>query len=160
MQVQVVKKKKSAVKLAAVFYVIALALMPMFVYAQQAGQQQQAGVTETKFWQELATGIVKFMKTMLAIAFWGSTSLLFVYAVIGWIGPTKFTRLGALYDFIDTIKGWLLATFVITAGIVGLITGFSAIVGAFGGKAEINAVQVLTDLLIKPIQELVGITQG
>ncbi|MEM0464565.1 MAG: hypothetical protein QW247_11565 [Pyrobaculum sp.] len=159
MQVQVVKKKAKSGKdkktaLAAVLYVIALALMPMFVYAQQQD------VTKTEFWEGLAKGVVTFMKTMLAIAFWGSLALLLVYAVVSWLGPTKFTRLGAMYDFIDTVKGWLLATFIITAGIVGLITGFTAITSAFGGSANVNAVDVLTNLLIKPITDMIGITQG
>lgn len=141
-------------------YVIAvalIALMPMFIYAQQAGQQQQqaANVTSTDFWKGVATGVVGFMKTMLAIAFWGSLALLLVYAVVSWLGPTKFTRLGAMYDFIDTVKGWLLAVFVISAGIVGLITGFSAIVGAFGGQASVNAVDVLRSLLIDPVTSMI-----
>lgn len=162
MQVQVVKKKAKSGKdkktaLAAVFYVIALALMPVLAQAQQAGQQD---VTKTEFWEGLAKGAVTFMKTMLAIAFWGSLALLLVYAVVSWLGPTKFTRLGAMYDFIDTVKGWLLATFIITAGIVGLITGFTAITSAFGGSANVNAVDVLTNLLIKPITDMIGITQG
>ncbi|MEM1598792.1 MAG: hypothetical protein QXP31_03665 [Pyrobaculum sp.] len=164
MQVQVLKKKKSAVKLAAVFYVIALAFMPMFVYAQtnKAGNAtgNATSVVSTDFWKGVATNAVTFMKTTLAIAFWGSLALLLVYAVISWIGPTKFTRLGALYDFVDTIKSWLLATFVIAAGIVGLIAGFTAITGAFGAQANISPVNVLTDLLIKPVQNLIGITQG
>lgn len=162
MQVQVVKKKAKGGKdkkiaLAAVYYIIALALMPVLVQAQQAGQQD---VTKTEFWEGLAKGAVTFMKTTLAIAFWGSLALLLVYAVISWIGPTKFTRLGALYDFVDTIKSWLLATFVIAAGIVGLIAGFTAITGAFGAQANVSPANVLNELLVKPVQNLIGITQG
>ncbi|MEL9990472.1 MAG: hypothetical protein QXP98_01015 [Thermoproteus sp.] len=116
------------------------------------------GVTSAGWWQNTAKNIVNFMRDILAAAFWGSLALLLMYAILTWIGPTKFTRLGAMYDFIDTVKGWLLAVFVISAGIVGLVAGISAITGAFGVQTTVNPAQVLHDLLVQPILQAFGIS--
>lgn len=79
-----------------------------------------------------------------------------LYAIISWIGPTKFTRLGAVYDFIDTIKGWLVATFAITAGLVGLIAGINAIFSAFGGGNVADTAVLLKQLLVDPLQNVIS----
>ncbi|MEL9990583.1 MAG: hypothetical protein QXP98_00450 [Thermoproteus sp.] len=142
---------------------VAAVLTAALAYAQTAtsstttAANATAGVTSAGWWQTTAQNVVNFMKGVLAAAFWGSLALLLMYAILTWLGPTKFTRLGAMYDFIDTVKGWLLAVFIVSAGIVGLVAGISAITGAFGVQATVSPAQVLNDLLVKPILQALGL---
>jgi len=145
---------------------IALALAAL-VLAQFALAQTQpttpasggggGGVTDVQFWQNIASGVGKWLRTMFAIAFWSSVILLVFYAIMTNIGPTKFTRLTALVDFIENVKTVLLGIFVFTAATTGIIAGVAAIAQAFGASFGVSPVQVIDALIFRPIAEMIGV---
>jgi len=137
---------------------IALALAAL-VLAQFA-LAQTPEVTNTDFWKGIASGVGKWLRTIFAIAFWTSVILLVFYAIMTNVGPTKFTRLSALVDFIENVKTVLLGIFVFTASVTGIIAGVAAIAEAFGTSLGVSAVDVVNALIFKPIAEMIGVVTG
>jgi len=113
------------------------------------------GVTDVQFWQNIASGVGKWLRAIFAIAFWTSVILLVFYAIMTNVGPTKFTRLTALVDFIENVKTVLLGIFVFTASVTGIVAGVAAIAQAFGASFGVSPVQVIDALIFKPIAEMV-----
>jgi len=132
---------------------IALALAAL-VLAQLA-LAQTADVTKTEFWQGIAQGVGLWLRTIFAIAFWSSVILLVFYAIMTNVGPTKFTRLTALVDFIENVKTVLLGIFVFTASVTGIVAGVAAIANAFGASFGVSPIDVVNALIFKPIAEMV-----
>jgi len=135
---------------------IALAVL---VLAQLA--LAQADVTSTEFWQNIAQGVGLWLRTIFAIAFWSSVILLVFYAIMTNIGPTKFTRLTALVDFIENVKTVLLGIFVFTASVTGIVAGVAAVAQAFGATFNVSPIDVVNALIFEPIARMVtGVITG
>jgi len=139
---------------------IAALAIAALVLAQLALAQATSGVTDVQFWQNIASGVGKWLRTIFAIAFWTSVILLVFYAIMTNVGPTKFTRLTALVDFIENVKTVLLGIFVFTASVTGIVAGVAAIAQTFGASFGVSPVQVIDALIFRPIAEMIGVVTG
>jgi len=139
----------------------ALALAALVV-AQLALAQTNGtgGVTSVEFWQNIASGVGKWLRAIFAIAFWTSLILLVFYAIMTQVAPSKVFRLGALVDLIESVKTVLLGIFVFTASVTGIIAGVAAIANAFGASFGVSPIDVVNALIFQPIVDMVKVATG
>jgi len=136
--------------------IAALVLAQLALAANNATTGGGGGdVTDVQFWQNIASGVGKWLRTIFAIAFWASVILLVFYAIMTNVGPTKFTRLTALVDFIENVKTVLLGIFVFTASVTGIVAGVAAIAQTFGATFNVSPIDVVNALIFQPITDMV-----
>nr|8DFT_A Chain A, Pilin protein [Pyrobaculum calidifontis]8DFT_B Chain B, Pilin protein [Pyrobaculum calidifontis]8DFT_C Chain C, Pilin protein [Pyrobaculum calidifontis]8DFT_D Chain D, Pilin protein [Pyrobaculum calidifontis]8DFT_E Chain E, Pilin protein [Pyrobaculum calidifontis]8DFT_F Chain F, Pilin protein [Pyrobaculum calidifontis]8DFT_G Chain G, Pilin protein [Pyrobaculum calidifontis]8DFT_H Chain H, Pilin protein [Pyrobaculum calidifontis]8DFT_I Chain I, Pilin protein [Pyrobaculum calidifo len=111
--------------------------------------------TSVEFWQNIASGVGKWLRAIFAIAFWSSLILLTFYAIMTQVAPSKVFRLGALVDLIESVKTVLLGIFVFTASVTGIIAGVAAIANAFGASFAVSPIDVVNALIFQPIVDMV-----
>jgi len=118
------------------------------------------GVTSVEFWQNIASGVGKWLRAIFAIAFWASFILLVFYAIMTQAAPSKVFRVAALVDLIESVKTVLLGIFVFTASVTGLVAGVAAIANAFGASFGVSPVDVVNALIFQPIVDMVKVATG
>jgi len=117
-------------------------------------------VTSVEFWQNIASGVGKWLRLMFAIAFWASFILLVFYAIMTQAAPSKVFRVAALVDLIESVKTVLLGIFVFTASVTGLVAGVAAIANAFGASFGVSPIDVVNALIFQPIVDMVKVATG
>jgi len=139
---------------------MALAALVLAQLALAANSTATGGVTDVQFWQGIASGVGKWLRTIFAIAFWTSLILLTFYAIMTQVAPSKVFRLGALVDLIESVKTVLLGIFVFTASVTGVVAGVAAIANAFGASFGVSLVDVVNALIFQPIVDMVKVATG
>jgi len=141
---------------------LALAALVLAQLALAANNTATGGgdVTSVEFWQNIASGVGKWLRLMFAIAFWASFILLVFYAIMTQAAPSKVFRVAALVDLIESVKTVLLGIFVFTASVTGLVAGVAAIANAFGASFGVSPVDVVNALIFQPIVDMVKVATG
>jgi len=142
------------------FAAVALAALVLAQLALAQATNATGGVTSVEFWQNIASGVGKWLRAIFAIAFWSSLILLVFYAIMTQVAPSKVFRLGALVDLIESVKTVLLGIFVFTASVTGIVAGVAAIANAFGASFGVSPIDVVNALIFQPIVDMVKVATG
>jgi len=139
-----VKKEveEKAVAVATLF----MMLLAVAAYAQQADVPKE--VQAVGDWARLAIKTIQFL---LALGFWGAVGILLYHAVFAKLAPTRFQRLGALWDALERAKDVLISMGWLFLLIYGIYAGLGYFAALGGGAAAPDPVKMFVELFINPI---------
>ena len=150
------KAEKKAVKakkvvVAALLLFVALAA---FVHAQTTGNttankgNATAIVNQIKDWTVGGVGLVV---TLFGVMFWAAVGIAIFHIAVSYIAPTRFQRLGAMWDAVERAKDIAIGLAVLFAIFYGIMAAASAISGNFNTN---TAWDLFVKIVSKPLVEL------
>jgi len=147
-KVKAVKAKKAVV--AALLLFVALAA---FVHAQTATNTAAKGnateiVNQIKDWTVGGVGLVV---TLFGTMFWAAVGIAIFHIAMSYIAPTRFQRLGAMWDAVERAKDIAIGLAVLFAVFYGVMAAASAISGNFNTN---TAWDLFVKIVSKPLVEL------
>jgi hypothetical protein len=149
-----VKAKKAVV--AALLLFVALAA---FVHAQTTTNTNTATTTPTagnateivnqiKDW---STGGVGLVVTLFGAMFWVAVGIAIFHIAVSYIAPTRFQRLGAMWDAVERAKDIAIGLAVLFAIFYGVMAAAATITGNFSTS---TAWDLFVKIVSKPLVEL------
>ena len=142
-----VKAKKAVA--AALLLFVALAA---FVEAQQATNATKGNATEVvnqiKDWSVGGVGLVV---TFFGAMFWAAVGIAIFHLAVSYIAPTRFQRLGAMWDAVERAKDIAIGLAVLFAIFYGIMAAAAAITGNFSTS---TAWDLFVKIVSKPLVEL------
>jgi len=145
-----VKAKKAVVATLLLFVVLAAG----FAYAQNAtsGNQTKSGadkvVGEITGW---ATGGAGLVITLFGAMFWAAVGIAIFHIAMSYIAPTRFQRLGAMWDAVERAKDIAIGLAVLFAIFYGIMATASIISGQFSSE---KAWELFANIVSKPFTDL------
>jgi hypothetical protein len=150
------KKAKKAVAAAALLLFVALAA---FVHAQTATNTNTATTTPTagnatevvnqiKDWSVGGVGLVV---TLFGAMFWAAVGIAIFHLAVSYIAPTRFQRLGAMWDAVERAKDIAIGLAVLFAIFYGIMAVAASITGNFNTS---TAWDLFVKIVSKPLVEL------
>ncbi len=136
------KKAKKAV-VAALLLFVALAA---FVEAQTGDASKV--VDEITGW---TTGGVGLVVTLFGAMFWAAVGIAIFHLAVSYIAPTRFQRLGAMWDAVERAKDIAIGLAVLFAIFYGIMAAAAAITGNFSTS---TAWDLFVKIVSKPLVEL------
>jgi hypothetical protein len=152
-------EKKKAVAVAALLLFVALAA---FVHAQQATATNTAAkgnatkvVNEVTGWTVGGLGLVV---TLFGAMFWAAVGIAIFHIAMSYIAPTRFQRLGAMWDAVERMKDVAIGLAVLFAVFYGVMAAGAVISGNFSTE---KAWDLFVKIVSKPLVDLYNqITQA
>ena len=148
------KEKAKAVKAkkvvaAALLLFVALAA---FVEAQQAANATKGNATkivgEVTGWTVGGLGLVV---TLFGTMFWAAVGIAIFHIAVSYIAPTRFQRLGAMWDAVERAKDIAIGLAVLFAIFYGVMAAGAAISGNFSTE---KAWDLFVKIVSKPLVDL------
>jgi hypothetical protein len=157
-----VKAKKAVA--AALLLLLALAV---FVEAQNTQQGTQAGNNRatagnaTKVVEDItgwAVGGLGLVVTLFGAMFWAAVGIAIFHIAVSYLAPTRFQRLGAMWDAVERAKDIAIGLAVLFAIFYGVMAAGAVISGNFSTQ---QAWDLFVKIVSKPLVELYNqITQA
>jgi len=151
-------KAKKAVKAVVVALLLFVALAAGFAYAQTTTQTATSGnktkgnadqvVGEITGW---ATGGAGLAITFFGAMFWGAVAIAVFHIAVSYIAPTRFQRLGAMWDAIERAKDIAIGLAVLFVIFYGIMATVSIISGQFSTE---KAWELFAYIVSKPFKDL------
>ena len=144
-----VKAKKAVA--AALLLFMALAA---FVHAQTATATNATAGNATKIvgqLQDWTVGGVGLVVTLFGVMFWAAVGIAIFHIAVSYIAPTRFQRLGAMWDAVERAKDIAIGLAVMFAIFYGVMAAASAISGNFNTN---TAWELFVKIVSKPLVEL------
>jgi len=148
-----VKAKKAVVAALLLFVVLA-----GFAYAQNTAQNATSGnktkgnadkvVGEITGW---ATGGAGLVITLFGAMFWAAVAIAIFHIAMSYIAPTRFQRLGAMWDAVERAKDIAIGLAVLFAIFYGVMAAAATITGRFSTE---TAWDLFVNIVSKPLVEL------
>jgi len=142
-----VKAKKAVV--AALLLFVALAA---FVEAQQAANATKGNATkivgEITGWTVGGLGLVV---TLFGAMFWAAVGIAIFHIAVSYIAPTRFQRLGAMWDAVERMKDIAIGLAVLFAVFYGVMAAGAVISGNFSTE---KAWDLFVKIVSKPLVDL------
>jgi hypothetical protein len=143
-------KKAKKVVVAALLLFVALAA---FVHAQTTTTTATAGnateiVNQIKDWSVGGVGLVV---TLFGAMFWAAVGIAIFHLAVSYIAPTRFQRLGAMWDAVERAKDIAIGLAVLFAIFYGIMAAAAAITGNFSTS---TAWDLFVKIVSKPLVEL------
>jgi len=142
-----VKAKKAVA--AALLLFVALAA---FVEAQQATNATKGNATkvvgEITGW---ATGGAGLVITLFGAMFWAAVAIAIFHIAVSYIAPTRFQRLGAMWDAVERAKDIAIGLAVLFIIFYGIMAAAATITGQFSTE---KAWDLFVKIVSKPLVEL------
>jgi hypothetical protein len=142
-----VKAKKAVA--AALLLFVALAA---FVEAQQATNATKGNATkivgEVTSWTVGGLGLVV---TLFGAMFWAAVGIAIFHIAVSYIAPTRFQRLGAMWDAVERMKDIAIGLAVLFAVFYGVMAAGAAISGDFSTE---KAWDLFAKIVSKPLVDL------
>jgi len=154
------KEKAKAVKAkkAVVVALLLFVALAAFVYAQQTATNTATNtaakgnatniVNEIKDW---ATGGAGLMITLFGAMFWAAVAIAIFHIAMSYIAPTRFQRLGAMWDAVERAKDIAIGLAVLFAIFYGIMAAAATITGQFSTE---KAWDLFVKIVSKPLEEL------
>jgi len=149
-----VKAKKAVVVVLLLFVVLAAG----FAYAQNTAQNATSGnqtrgnadkiVGEITGW---ATGGVGLVITLFGAMFWAAVGIAIFHIAVSYIAPTRFQRLGAMWDAVERMKDIAIGLAVLFVIFYGLMAAAATITGQFSTE---TAWDLFVKIVSKPLVDL------
>jgi hypothetical protein len=136
-------KKAKKVVAAALLLFVALAA---FVEAQTGDASKV--VDEITGW---TTGGVGLVVTLFGAMFWAAVGIAIFHLAVSYIAPTRFQRLGAMWDAVERAKDIAIGLAVLFAIFYGIMAAAAAITGNFSTS---TAWDLFVKIVSKPLVEL------
>ena len=142
-----VKAKKAAVVALLLFVVLAA-----FAHAQTATQTASGNITKgsaDKIVSEItgwATGGAGLMITLFGAMFWAAVGIALFHLAVSYIAPSRFQRLGAMWDAIERAKDIAIGLAVLFVIFYGIMAAAATITGRF-------STEMAWDLFIKIVSK-------
>jgi hypothetical protein len=142
-------EKKKAVAVAALLLLFAT----VFTYAQTATNTVAKGnatkvVEEIKGWTVGGLGLVV---TIFGIMFWAAVGIAIFHIAMSYIAPTRFQRLGAMWDAVERAKDIAIGLAVMFAIFYGVMATGAVISGNFSTE---KAFDLFVNIVTKPFVDL------
>ncbi|NAZ34986.1 MAG: hypothetical protein GU356_12040 [Pyrobaculum sp.] len=147
-------KAKKAVVVALLLFVVLAA----FVHAQTTTQAATSGnktkgsadkiVGEVTGW---ATGGAGLMITLFGAMFWAAVGIAIFHIAVSYIAPTRFQRLGAMWDAVERAKDIAIGLAVLFVIFYGIMAAAATITGEFSTE---TAWDLFVKIVSKPLVEL------
>jgi len=146
-------KEKKAVK--AVAAALLLLFVTAFVEAQTAADTNAAAkgnatkvVGEITGWTVGGLGLVV---TLFGAMFWAAVGIAIFHIAVSYIAPTRFQRLGAMWDAVERMKDVAIGLAVLFAVFYGVMAAGAAISGNFSTE---KAWELFVKIVSKPLVDL------
>jgi len=149
-----VKAKKAVVVALLLFVVLAAG----FAYAQNTAQNATSGnktkgsadkvVGEITGW---ATGGAGLVITLFGAMFWAAVGIAIFHIAVSYIAPTRFQRLGAMWDAVERAKDIAIGLAVLFIIFYGIMAAAATITGQFSTE---TAWDLFVKIVSKPLVEL------
>jgi hypothetical protein len=136
------KKAKKVVAAALLLFVTLAA----FVEAQTGDASKV--VDEITGW---TTGGVGLVVTLFGAMFWAAVGIAIFHIAVSYIAPTRFQRLGAMWDAVERAKDIAIGLAVLFAIFYGIMAAAAAITGNFSTS---TAWDLFVKIVSKPLVEL------
>jgi len=153
------KAGKKAKKVVAAALLLFVALAAGFAYAQtttntNAATNTAAKGNATKVVGEItgwATGGAGLMITLFGAMFWAAVGIAIFHLAVSYIAPTRFQRLGAMWDAIERAKDIAIGLAVLFIIFYGIMATASIITGDFSTE---KAWELFANIVSKPFKDL------
>jgi len=130
-----------------------------FVEAQAQNRTQAGNITATagdaskvvddiKGW---TTGGVGLVVTLFGAMFWAAVGIAIFHIAVSYIAPTRFQRLGAMWDAVERAKDIAIGLAVLFAIFYGIMAAAATITGNFNTS---TAWDLFVKIVSKPLVEL------
>jgi hypothetical protein len=150
------KDKAVKAKKAVVVALLLFVALAAFVHAQNtntATNTPTAG-NATKVVDEItgwATGGAGLMITLFGAMFWAAVGIAIFHLAVSYIAPTRFQRLGAMWDAVERAKDIAIGLAVLFAIFYGIMAVAATITGQFSTE---KAWDLFVKIVSKPLVEL------
>jgi len=149
------KEKAKAVKAKKAVAAAALLLLALaaFVHAQTTTTTSTPG-NATKVVDEItgwSVGGVGLVVTFFGAMFWAAVGIAIFHLAVSYIAPTRFQRLGAMWDAVERAKDIAIGLAVLFAIFYGIMAAAAAITGNFSTS---TAWDLFVKIVSKPLVEL------
>ena len=144
------KKVKKAVVVALLLFVALAA----FVHAQPTATNTAAKGNATNIVNEItgwATGGAGLVITLFGAMFWAAVAIAIFHVAISYIAPTRFQRLGAMWDAVERAKDIAIGLAVLFAIFYGIMAAAATITGQFTTE---TAWDLFVKIVSKPLVDL------
>ncbi len=146
-------KAKKAVVVAALLLFVALAA---FAHAQNTntGNNTAAKGNATKVVGEITgwtVGGLGLVVTFFGATFWAAVGIAIFHIAVSYLAPTRFQRLGAMWDAVERMKDVAIGLAVLFAGFYGLMAAGAIISGEFSTEL---AWRLFVAIVSKPLVDL------
>jgi len=144
------KKVKKAVVVALLLFVA----LAGFAYAQNATSGNKTKGNADKVVGEIAgwaTGGAGLMITLFGAMFWAAVAIAIFHIAMSYIAPTRFQRLGAMWDAVERAKDIAIGLAVLFAIFYGIMAAASIITGDFSTE---KAWELFSKIVSKPLVDL------
>jgi hypothetical protein len=146
------KKAKKAVAAAALL----LLFVAAFVHAQNTNTGNNTAtagnatniVNQIKDWSVGGVGLVV---TLFGAMFWAAVGIAIFHLAVSYIAPTRFQRLGAMWDAVERAKDIAIGLAVLFAIFYGIMAAAASITGNFNTN---TAWDLFVKIVSKPLVEL------
>ena len=146
------KKAKKAVAAAALLLLFAAT----FVHAQNTntGNNTATAGNATEIVKQIegwSVGGVGLVVTLFGAMFWAAVGIAIFHLAVSYIAPTRFQRLGAMWDAVERAKDIAIGLAVLFAIFYGIMAAAAAITGNFSTS---TAWDLFVKIVSKPLVEL------
>jgi len=144
-----VKAKKAVVVALLLFVVLA-----GFAYAQNATSGNKTKGSADKVVGEItgwATGGAGLVITLFGAMFWAAVGIAIFHIAMSYIAPTRFQRLGAMWDAVERAKDIAIGLAVLFIIFYGIMAAAATITGQFSTE---TAWDLFVKIVSKPLVEL------
>jgi len=145
------KGKKAVKVVAALLLFVALAA---FVHAQQTATNTAAKGNATKVVGEITgwtVGGLGMVVTLFGAMFWAAVGIAIFHIAVSYIAPTRFQRLGAMWDAVERMKDVAIGLAVLFAVFYGVMAAGAVISGNFSTE---KAWELFVKIVSKPLVDL------
>jgi hypothetical protein len=145
------KGKKAVAVAAALLLFVALAV---FVHAQTAANATAAKGNATKVVDELkgwTVGGLGLVVTLFGVMFWAAVGIAIFHIAMSYIAPTRFQRLGAMWDAVERAKDIAIGLAVLFAIFYGVMAAGAVISGNFSTE---KAFDLFVKIVTKPFVDI------
>jgi hypothetical protein len=145
-------KEKKTVKVVAALLLLLL-VMAAFVEAQNTKNATRTGnaTNVIKNIEEWAVGGASLMVTLFGAMFWAAVGIILFHLAVSYIAPTRFQRLGAMWDAVERAKDIAIGLAFAFAVFYGIMAAAAAISGQFSVE---KAWELFAKIVSKPLDEL------
>jgi hypothetical protein len=144
-------KEKKAVKAVAAALLLFVALAA-FVHAQPAANATKGNATKiVKDIEGWTVGGVGLVVTLFGAMFWAAVGIAIFHIAVSYIAPTRFQRLGAMWDAVERMKDIAIGLAVLFAVFYGVMAAGAVISGNFSTE---KAWELFVKIVSKPLVDL------
>jgi hypothetical protein len=155
-QVKTKESKEKKVEKAVVAAALLLLLVAAFVYAQNTPTATNTAAigNATKVVEDITSwtvGGLGLVVTLFGAMFWAAVGIAIFHIAVSYIAPTRFQRLGAMWDAVERMKDIAIGLAVLFVIFYGVLAAGAVISGNFSTE---KAWQLFVAIVSKPLVDL------